>query len=333
MKKHDSLFFCLLACLIIGGCSLMGWLMAEHDFAVAVQGEAGTEPTDRHAMFTYEPERDMSSTLKMDGKLWQYREELHSILLLGIDDADSDASHFGGGGRADTILVMILNTTDSSIQLLEVSRDTMVEVDAYAPDRKLAYSGTMQINMQHAFSDTRQRGAELMKDKISELLYGVPIDGCLSLTMEGIPGIVDALGGITVTMDADWSEIDPSYLPGAVVAMDGAAAERFLRSRDTGSVGSNDKRMDRQGLLMRCAFSKLRSLSAADIGKLLSENSNYIFTNIDVNVLKNLNTYGIILENVRIPGETRAGDLHDEYYVYETELRNLVISLFYKESV
>lgn len=308
----------------------MGWMMAEHDFAAAQSGE-NTEPADRHAMYTYIPEQDMGKTLKIDGKLWKYRQELQTILLLGIDDAGANPSHFAGGGRADTILLMILNTTDKSVQLLEISRDTMVQVDAYGPDRKPAYSGVMQINMQHSFSDTRQRGAELMKGKISELLYGIPIDGCLSLTMEGIPGVVDALGGITVTMDADWSEVDPSYLPGAVVTMDGAAAERFLRSRDTTLVGSNDDRMDRQSLLMRCAFSQLRNLSAGDIGKLLNDNSSYLFFDLDVNVLKNLNSYDTLLGSIRTPGETRAGELHDEYYVNDAALREQMISLFYRE--
>lgn len=271
------------------------------------------------------------STVTIDGKTWKLNRKQKVVLAMGVDSKESVQSmnQYAVGGHADTILLLILNDEDRTIRMVEISRDTMVEVDVYDQDRKHLYSGPMQLTLQYAVSDSPQRGCMLMKRKVSEMLYGLPIDSYFSVTLDGLVTAVDIMGGLTVTMEQDWTQIDPKYTAGTQITMDSAEAERFVRYRDTNTSGSNNVRMQRHDWLIKTVFQQLSHTDSDMPERLLEELDPYIETDMDAEVLKKMMTYALLDGSVKLPGETILGDEHDEYYLDEDALEGVLLELFY----
>lgn len=309
-----------IAIILLAGCVAVGYLLLKEPPEV--------DDTPYTPVVSSE-QNEWSSTITVDGLKWRLNRDLETVLLLGIDSSERVVANelIGNGGRADVIMLLVLDNSQKTIQLLEISRDTMIAVDAYDDDREFLFSAEMQINMQYAFSDSPARSCQLMKRKVSELLYNVPVREAASVTTDGIAAAVGALGGITVTMEEDWSEIDPAYTAGAVVTMDGERMERFLRYRDISVTGTNDLRMARQRWLLRQLLPRL--MDGQNMEKVLDAVAPYLETDLSADTLQKLRTYTQAEEAIKLPGKTVKGELHDEYYLDEAALRELVLRLFY----
>lgn len=332
-KNKKKILLPLAICAFLVGCGALGWFLAgrsapaelEIPNTVAAEETAGNVPES-----PTDADRDMSSTVWVDGELMQFNRKLRTALFLGVDSTAKVEQNelLGNGGRADVILLLVMNTEDNTTRILSISRDTMTTVDVYDSDRRFLFSGMMQVNMQYAFSDSPARSCSLMKRNISSLLYGIPIDYCISLTMDGISAMTEWLGGLTLTIPEDWTQIDPAYSKGAVVTLSGAEAERFVRYRDLTETGSNDTRMDRHAWLVRELFSQLRHLSSDALVNLYQSLDAYICSDMDAETMKMFFTYEL-QEIEKIPGQTSAGSMHDEYYVDEAALKQLILQTFY----
>ena len=272
------------------------------------------------------------SKVEYNDQKYHQRHAVNTVLFLGIDDAATvqTEGNIGTGGRSDTLMLFILDDDMSTIQMLLIPRDTMVNVDLYKVNGDYAFSGEMQINMQYAFGDSPKRSCYLTKRKVSELLYGRRIDACVSLTMEGISEIIDSVGGITVAMSEDYEDDGVLYPKGSVVELTGENAEHFIRFRDQ-ETGANLVRMNRHFDVLQGLLAKVKG---TDTDKLIDQMSDaadkYIESDLDAETLKKLTTYRMEDTYIMLPGETVQGESHDEYYVNEEELKVLVLALFYE---
>lgn len=276
----------------------------------------------------------LAGVIEYNGVQYRRRTDVKTMLFLGVDNTYT--SEFGDGvvgnnGRSDAIMVFITDTKTKTTELLTISRDTITEVDVYDGLGELQYSNPMQITLQYSFGNSPKRSCFLAQRTVSELLYDARIDGYFSLTMDGIPVIVEEMGGITVTLPEDYSYIDPAYTKGATVQLDGAAAERFVRYRDINEFGSNEVRNQRQSWFVTEMFRQMKGNSDLEdtLEKILDVADDYIETDLDGDTLKLIATSSIV-ETYKVPGEVRQGELHNEYYVDEEGLRELVIQLFYR---
>ena len=289
----------------------------------ALLSVAFSKKVERTVTASVREETKTDNTLTKDGVVFKPDTSVRSYLFLGVDDAGLDYEAYGRGGRTDTILLLVKK--GETLHLVEISRDTMTEVDTYDTAGDYLSSGVMQLNMQYSFGDSPRRSAYLTRRTVSRLLGGVDIHGSVALDMSGIAPIVDELGGITVHMEADCSYIDPGYTAGAEVRMDGQAAERFIRWRDTGVSGSNDARMTRHAWFIR---QMLEQVDGADVSGLLQAADPYLHTDLTAEEIKAL--YDCTLaETIRLPGETRTGASHDEFYIDEDGLTELLLKLYY----
>ena len=264
-------------------------------------------------------------TIIHNGDSYRPDESVRSYLFLGVDDVGLSYEDYGRGGRTDTLLLLVKK--NDTICILEISRDTMTEVDTYDPAGDYLSSGVMQINMQYSYGDSPRRSAWLTKRTVSELLGGININGVAALDMSGIAPIVDTLGGITVRMEKDCSYIDPEYTADAEIHMDGAAAEHFIRWRDTSVSGSNDTRMSRHTWFIR---QMLTQANGESLTALLNAADPYLHTDMTAEEISALYECELA-ETIRLPGETRRGTLHDEFYVDEDALQELLLKLFYRK--
>ena len=259
------------------------------------------------------------------------KDGLTTVLLLGIDyGGEEDDRSIGTGGRSDTIVVMVLDDKDQSITTLSVNRDTITEVVVYDNKGDYLYSGEMQINMQHVFGDSAKRANYLTKKTVSELLCGRHIDGSISLSLDGIPVIADLIGGLTLTMNEDYSYIDPAYTKGTTVTLDGDALERFIRYRDTEETGSNETRMARHQWLIQQLFETLGSKGMTELAEqIMDKAADYIETDLDADSIKKIARYEMKEDGLKVPGQTVEGEMHDEFYVDQEALEQLLLDLFY----
>ena len=276
-------------------------------------------------------EEDWASTITYKGSTYKKNENISTVLFLGVDSSEKVEFNdvIGTGGRADTIILFIVDSENKTVQMLSVSRNTMTTVDVYKKNGDYGYSGVMQVTMQFAYSDSLARGSYLMRNKISDVLCGITIDDYFTMTLDGIAAIVDELGGVTITIESDCTDIDPSYTEGAAVTLDGSAAEKFVRYRDTDTAGSNEDRVARQAWFIKQFFSQFKNISKSRLADILDSVEKYIETDMYADDISDLMKFSFKDESLVAPGESASGLLHDEFYIDNDRLQDLLIDLLY----
>ena len=172
-----------------------------------------------------------------------------------------------------------------------------------------------------------------MKKTVSELLYGLPLDGYISLNIEGIRAMNDAVGGVTITIPEDYTFIDPAFVEGSQITLTGEQAERYVRYRDINQQGSNNGRMKRQVQYIPALISAIRE-QAGSSGDFYGTYQNilapYMVTDMSVDQINRLSDYALSDEVAYVPGEAVPGEQNEEFVVNEEELKELLIKMFYK---
>ena len=283
---------------------------------------------------------EAQNTVTVDGVTYNLRRDLKTILFLGVDNADAgDASleeaegdMIVNNGRADIIMLFIMDPVQKTAEMLSISRDTYIDLDVYKANGDFGYTVKKNLTMQYSYGNSDTRSCYLMKRKVSELLYGVPIIGTLALKMDGIQLLVEELGGITLTMPEDYTDIDPAYTAGAQITLDGPAAERFVRYRDTAVTGTAEQRLERDSWFMRTLFGQLKAKGgmASTMTRLMDRAEDHIQSDVDAETLQLLADCTLADETCKLPGRVREGSFHDEFIVDEDALQGLVLELFYE---
>lgn len=281
-------------------------------------------------------EQDNQGYINYKGEKYVYNGNLKTLLFLGVDKDETATVRnvTGRSGQTDCIILMIMNQQDKTIRLLEISRDTMTDVDLYGMEGDYLETQTAQIATQYAYGTGEKDSCRLSADAVSRLLYDIHINDYLALNMAGIAPVVDAVGGVELTLEKDETEIDPSYTAGSVVTLNGEQAERYIRYRDTSVQGSNMDRMDRQTEFIQALFAKVSESEDNGLEMVKSfwnAGEAYMTSSITLNTLEKLTTYTMDSDIISIAGKTQAGEEHDEFYPDEESLQKMIIDIFYKK--
>ncbi|MFA6047682.1 MAG: LCP family protein [Parcubacteria group bacterium] len=118
-----------------------------------------------------------------------------NILVLGMRGADLP----GGGLLADTIMVVSVKPAENKASIISIPRDLYVTVPG-TQDRQ-------KINAVHAYGEEngKEQGLEQMKKAVTEVT-GLPIHYAASINFTGFKQLVDAIGGVDVTLDKPFEE-------------------------------------------------------------------------------------------------------------------------------
>lgn len=165
--------------------------------------------------------------IRYNGKTYQYKDNLMNILCLGIDSRDGIAKEKtpGKAGQADCVILAVLDDEAKTIQLINISRDSMVPVHVYATDGSYVEDRTEQLALQYAYGNGRDWSCQLMEQAVSELFYGLPIHGYCALSMNSIADLNDAVGGVTVTVPEDLAVMQPTlFTAGETITLKGNLA-------------------------------------------------------------------------------------------------------------
>lgn len=269
--------------------------------------------------------------IEYNGETYEYDYDVTNILFLGIDNAGEVQEYEEGyAGQSDTLILLSMNKKTESTTILEISRDSMVDVDVYDRNDKLIGKERMQIATQFAYGDGKESSCYRASKAVSSLLWDVPIDAYIALNVDGIAEITNLMGGVEITVPEDYTYIEPEFEAGATLNLKGEAAERYVRYRDTDVTGSNNQRMERQTQFLEALAMQLVGKDAGWYQNLWEESEAYVTTNVEVDEMEQLANYTMLEEAIIVPGEVREGDKHDEFIVDNEKLKEIIIKLFYK---
>ncbi|PGV53342.1 LytR family transcriptional regulator [Bacillus sp. AFS037270] len=182
-----------------------------------------------------------------------------SVLMLGVDERAGDR------GRSDTMIVLTVNPNTNSVKMLSIPRDTRTEIVGKGTQDK--------INHAYAFG-----GVQMSVDTVENFL-NIPIDYYMKVNMEGFKDIVDAVGGITVQNDLDFS-YDGNHFAKGQLNLNGKQALAYARMRKQDPRGDFG-RQTRQRQIIQGVIKEGASVSS------LTNYSN-IFSALGKNVKTNL---------------------------------------------
>lgn len=261
---------------------------------------------------------------------YTYNKHLVNILFLGIDKTDliqyEDLP--GEGGQSDCMILMTLNKETKEVRMLQINRNTMIEIDYYNKGGSVAMQYPGQICLQYGCGTGTKTSVWSTKKKVQELLYGLPIDGYVVMDLSGIARINDAFGGVDLLMTEDYSEIDSVMKKGATIHLEGELAERFVRYRDVNEFNSVEDRMHRQVTYLHAWADAMKS--GINIYETLMPFLNdCIFTDLSETQIVEWSGYAYHDDVLYLPGETVMGEKYEEFYVDEEALQDLIIQNYY----
>ncbi len=171
-----------------------------------------------------------------------------TILCMGVDkqvDMDEPHPETDSIGQADGIFLISFDPKTDEVNIVIVPRDTMVTIEKY--NRKLEYLGRekTQICLQYAYADGLEKSCELTVDRVEELFPDTTINGYVSINIEAIMEINDAIGGVEVTVSDEYTATHMGIPVGTTLNLMGEDAMLYLRLRDLHMSGSAYTRLDR----------------------------------------------------------------------------------------
>ena len=236
-----------------------------------------------------------------------------NILILGVDDYQPNDP-----GRSDSMMMVSIDHRHEKLKLTSFMRDTFVSIPGY---------NYYKLNTGYFL------GGAPLQMKTIEKNFKVDIDRYVIIDFEAFPKIIDALGGITVTLSAAEAE-EMNRKAGETGAVEGVnelsgkQARYYSRIRnckytdqETGDVYYDDYgRIRRQQHVMDILIENFKNVDAGQIMALANEIVPYLISNISPDEMlalaSNALTYmGYSMETCQMPNnELHYGaTLHPEY--------------------
>lgn len=247
-KPGLSLALLLSAALLLAGCGRQGAetaaVMATATFAATATAAATPTETEPPTA-TQPPTATPTATVTAAPTATAAPKSIHetdNILVLGMDQRPGE-----GAWRTDTIMVVAIDYDANQVGVVSIPRDLWVEIPGY----EYQFGRINQADFQGEYHKYPGGGPKLAAD-IIEANLGIPTQHWVRLRLEALPELVDALGGVTVTLTCPLHELTPdpadpnAYLtfdlPAGNVFLDGEAAAKFARYRYASSDFSRARR-------------------------------------------------------------------------------------------
>lgn len=279
--------------------------------------------------------------VKYNGQIYAYNEDILTFLIMGIDKTKDvkEVAEGTNGGQADALFLVVLNPHDDSLSVIGINRNTMTDISVY--DDNGAYVNTIkaQIAVQHGFGNGVEESCEYQVNAVQHLFYEMPVHGYAAINMSAIGPLTDMVGGVDVVALEDIKSGNSTVIKeGEEVHLEGDLAFAYIHNRDTKEFGSADHRLERQKQFITTYLQKVKQKTKEDIGFPIS-----VYQSIAPQTVTSLTvdemTYLVSIakdysfdENYlyTMKGETKQGNVFEEFYVDETDLFELILKVFYE---
>lgn len=189
-----------------------------------------------------------------------HKEDYYNILILGTD---------GDGTRTDTIMIARLDSSQHTVALMSVPRDTLVSGDYAVP----------KINSVYAANGEGEKGILALEDTLEQIL-GFRVDAYLLVDLSAFCQMVDLVGGVDFDVPQDMHYEDPTQdlyidLQEGQQHLDGDKAMQLVRFRSYPEADIERTRVQQSF----CKALAKKCLSISSIAK-INEFSNIFFEKI-----------------------------------------------------
>ncbi|WP_448162910.1 polyisoprenyl-teichoic acid--peptidoglycan teichoic acid transferase TagU [Bacillus mobilis] len=234
-----------------------------------------------------------------------------SILMMGVDQRGKDQ------GRSDSLMLFTLNPKTKSMKITSIPRDSYAEIVGKGKKDK--------INHAYAF------GGIDMAVKTVENFLNVPVDHYIEVNMNGFMDVIDAVGGIEVYNDLEFTHEGTSFKKGEL-HLNGMEALKYAQMRYTDPRGDFG-RQTRQRQVIQAVIKKGASVSSlasyGDVLKAIEKNVKTSLTQEQMfEIQKNYKECMENSEEIQIPGDGhKAADGIWYYYVPDAAKQDLTNKL------
>jgi len=309
-------------------------------------GSAGDSPEGGKTIEELIAEKNNTdAVLEAGGKSYGLRKGLKSYLFIGVDHRNDgvEDGQTVETGNSDVMHLYIVDETNKQYRVLELNRDTVVTVDILNAYGTVVGQTRQQLSFAFGYSTDAKANCENVVRAISKLLGGIQIDGYAALYMDSIILLNDAVGGVDVKIEDDFSKMDPTLVMGETVHLEGQHAENFVRGRMSVGDGSNTARMRRQRVYMNALTAKIRSEvkngHSGIVNDLYNAAAPYLVSNMSSGSITNLmlKCAGYSQQTSKtLSGTSRevtynTGNTHTEYTLDQASLDQTILELFYTE--
>lgn len=246
-----------------------------------------------------------------------------NILFLGVDSNGPESDPFKDT-RTDTIMLVSLDNSSKSVNVISIPRDSKVYIDGHGIDK---------INSAHAVG-----GIELTIDTIEEM-FGIRVDHYVLLNYEGLKEIIKILGTIPVNVDKKLRYHD--YAGNLHIKLDpgkqeltAEQVEQFARFRHdaVGDIG----RVERQRMIMKGIISKIQSPeSITKLPEIISVTGNYIQTDMTIfdltryaGIAKSINIDDVVVAT--LPGQPSQNSYISYWILEPDKVQSIIDRLVYR---
>ena len=275
-------------------------------------------------------------TLWHNGVSYFPRQDIRVFLLLGIDRSGPvvDSGSYNNPGAADVVLLLVFDETNKQYSVLALNRDTIVEMPVLGLGGKHAGTISGQLALSHTYGNGLKQSCENTRETVSSMLYGAPIHQYISMNMDVISILTNAVGGVKVNVHDDFSMFDDSIQKGEMV-LNGDQAYLFVRTRKDVGDQLNVSRMSRHEEFMRGFVEAFHTNIGSDIDKAMEvyeSISQYVVSDCSdqmmVELLERFYNYDFV-DVLTPPGTNIAGEKYMEFYLDEEKYIELIISLLF----
>ncbi len=195
------------------------------------------------------------------------------LMLIGSDRRDDDSS---AGARSDTNIVVRVDPTQNLVTMVSIPRDTKITIDGYGENK---------------FNAAYNYGGVASTVQEANQLLGVEISHYAEVNFDELVGLVDAVGGVDVTVDeriddtdADGSTDNPNAQHIVIEAgeqhLDGTQALVFARSR--AYVDGDFTRTANQRKLITALVNKVLALPVTELPSVIQSAAKCVTTDLSV---------------------------------------------------
>lgn len=210
---------------------------------------------------------------------------IRNILLLGIDSRTDSYK-----GLSDTTIILSINDNTKTIKLISLLRDTWVTIPGRDKDGD-GKDDFGKLNSAYAY------GRHTLQNKMIAQNFRLDIDDYIGVNFQGLPVLIDAMGGIDISLTAkEMTQVpavgcytvfgDPSFVsikgnPG-MHHLNGYQAMQYARIR---KIDSDFKRTERQRKVITLLMEKAKNMNYTQLVSMVYKAVSYVDTNFSTDEL------------------------------------------------
>jgi anionic cell wall polymer biosynthesis LytR-Cps2A-Psr (LCP) family protein len=275
---------------------------------------------------------------------WIYNEEENANIMNRDDEIcytdDEGAVYKINSPQIDMCFLLVINRSTNETNIIYINRDIMSDVAIKDINGDVVLAGNMQLTLAYAYGDGDQISITNTMNTISDIMYGLPINGYIVTDISTISDLDEAVRGVTLIAKETVCE---DVYENNSVTLNGEQALAYVESMNTvaADIGENSLRIDRQKQYISAwcqRFVQKNSGGDKEMGQALySIFKEKMKTNLDnteliylYSIMRRTNFAVDSIEE--LPGKYTRTVHFDEYQLNDEELKELIFKYYFIES-